>query len=179
MIETLPSIAADELHVPDAHLMFFDEVLAFDHVKKAIHLIVTVGARGKADAAGYAGAEKRLNRLEKMLSAAIPKRKSRAAKGPLKLKARTKTADFLKAVEQVKEYVAAGDVFQCVLSQRFDCEPGVEPFEVYRSLRIVNPSPYMFFLRFGLEGEEEGRRKGQEEGRAYCGVVAGVAGAGA
>ncbi len=152
-IETLPSLAADELHVPDAHLMFFDEVLAFDHVKKAIHLIVTVGARGKADAAGYKGAEKRLNRLEKMLSAAIPKRKNKPVKGPLKLKSRTKMANFLKAVERVKEYVAAGDVFQCVLSQRFDCVPGVEPFEVYRSLRIVNPSPYMYFLRFGLEGQ--------------------------
>ena len=93
-IETLPSLAADELHVPDAHLMFFDEVLAFDHVKKAIHLIVTVGARGKADAAGYKGAEKRLNRLEKMLSAAIPKRKNKPVKGPLKLKSRTKMANF-------------------------------------------------------------------------------------
>jgi anthranilate synthase component 1 len=152
-IEMLPELAADELHVPDAHLMFFDEVLAFDHVKKAIHLIVTVGARGKADAAGYKGAEKRLNQLEKMLSAAIPKRKSRPVKGPLKLKSRTKMAIFLKAVERVKEYVAAGDVFQCVVSQRFDCVPGVEPFEVYRSLRIVNPSPYMYFLRFGLEAE--------------------------
>ncbi len=163
-IETLPVLAADELHVPDAHLMFFDEVLAFDHVKKAIHLIVTVGARsplgqsGKADAAGYRGAEKRLNRLEKMLSAAIPKRKRLAVKGPLKLKSRTKMANFLKAVERVKEYVAAGDVFQCVLSQRFDCVPGVEPFEVYRSLRIVNPSPYMYFLRVALEVQGLGVR---------------------
>ena len=154
VIEELPEIAADELHVPDAHLMFFDEVLAFDHVKKAIHLMVTVGARGKADAAGYKNAERRLNRLEKMLSAAIvlPKRRG-AVKGPLKLKARTKMADYLRGVERVKEYIAAGDVFQCVLSQRFDCEPGVDPFEIYRSLRIVNPSPYMYFLRFGLEGK--------------------------
>jgi anthranilate synthase component 1 len=153
VIEELPEIAADELRVPDAHLMFFDEVLAFDHVKKAIHLMVTVGARGKADAAGYRGAERRLNRLEKMLSAAIvlPRRRG-AVKGALKLKARTKMADYLRGVERVKEYIAAGDVFQCVLSQRFDCEPGVDPFEIYRSLRIVNPSPYMYFLRFGLEG---------------------------
>jgi anthranilate synthase component I len=158
-IEELPEIAVDELHVPDAHLMFFDEVLAFDHVKKAIHLMVTVGARsplgksGKADAAGYRNAEKRLNRLEKMLSAAIvlPKRR-KVVKGALKLRARTKMADYLRGVERVKEYIAAGDVFQCVLSQRFDCEPGVDPFEIYRSLRIVNPSPYMYFLRFGLEG---------------------------
>ena len=158
VIEELPEIAVDELHVPDAHLMFFDEVLAFDHVKKAIHLMVTVGAQGrvgkggKPDAAGYKAAEKRLNRLEKMLSAAIvlPRRRG-AVKGALKLKARTKMADYLRGVERVKEYIAAGDVFQCVLSQRFDCEPGVDPFEIYRSLRIVNPSPYMYFLRFGLE----------------------------
>jgi len=157
-IETLPSTAKDELHVPDAHLMFFDEVLAFDHVKKAIHLMVTVGARGALDAAGYKRAEKRLDRLEKMLGAAVvlPKR-AKAVKGPLKLKARTKKADYLRGVERVKEYVRAGDVFQCVLSQRFDCEPGVEPFEIYRSLRIVNPSPYMYFLRFGLDGGKKAR----------------------
>jgi anthranilate synthase component I len=154
VIEELPEIAVDELHVPDAHLMFFDEVLAFDHVKKAIHLMVTVGARGKADAAGYKRAEKRLNRLEKMLSAAIVLAKRRGAvKDSLKLKARTKMADYVRGVERVKEYIAAGDVFQCVLSQRFDCEPGVGPFEIYRSLRIVNPSPYMYFLKFELEGE--------------------------
>ena len=46
--------------------------------------------------------------------------------------------------------MTAGDVFQCVLSQRFDCKPGVDAFEIYRSLRIVNPSPYMYFLRFDL-----------------------------
>ncbi len=160
VIEELPEMAKDELHVPDAHLMFFDEVLAFDHVKKAIHLMVTVGARGrvgegaKPDAAGYKAAERRLNRLEKMLSAAIvlPRRR-KAVKGALKLKARTKMADYVRGVETVKEYIAAGDVFQCVLSQRFDCEPGVDPFEIYRSLRIVNPSPYLYFLKFGLEGE--------------------------
>jgi len=60
---------------------------------------------------------------------------------------------YLAAVDTVKEYVAAGDVFQCVLSQRFDCVPGVDAFDIYRSLRIVNPSPYMYFLRFPM-GEE-------------------------
>ena len=54
-------------------------------------------------------------------------------------------------MEKTKEYIASGDVFQCVMSQRFDCVPGVDAFEVYRALRIVNPSPYMYFLRFGLE----------------------------
>ena len=152
-IEHLPSTAADELHVPDAHLMFFDEVLAFDHVKKAIHLIVTVGARGKANAASYKQADLRLDRLEKLLNKAIPKQaKQKRPVGVLKLKARTKQADFLRAIETTKEYIAAGDIFQCVLSQRFDCVPGVDPFAIYRSLRIVNPSPYMYFLRFTLDG---------------------------
>jgi anthranilate synthase component 1 len=152
-IEELPTLAADELHVPDAYLMFFDEVLAFDHVKKAIHLMVTVGARGKADAAGYKAAERRLNRLEKMLSAPIvlPKKRRGAPTGKLKMVPRTSAKRYMKAVERVKQYITAGDIFQCVLSQRFDCEPGVDPFQIYRALRIVNPSPYLYFLRFGLE----------------------------
>src|ERR1700712_584311 len=150
-IETLPETAADELQVPDAYLMFFDEVLAFDHVKKAIHIIITVGTRGPANTAGYKDATKRLDRLERKLNASIPKLTTKKVSGPLVLKPRTKAADFLRAVEKTKDYIAAGDVFQCVLSQRFDCKPGVDAFEIYRSLRIVNPSPYMYFLRFGLE----------------------------
>jgi anthranilate synthase component 1 len=150
-IETLPTLAADELHVPDAHLMFFDEVLAFDHVKKAIHLIVTVGTRGPATTTAYASANRRLDRLEKLLNATIPKpARTRHATGPLKLIPRTPARAFLKAVDKIKDYIVAGDIFQCVLSQRFDCTPGVDPFAIYRSLRIVNPSPYMYFLRFDL-----------------------------
>jgi len=159
-IEHLPTLAKDELHVPDAHLMFFDEVLAFDHVKKAIHLIVTAGARsqigksGKLNNAAYADAMKRLDRLERLLHAAIPRRAAkRAAKSTaLQLTPRTPAKKFLSSVEKIKDYIAAGDVFQCVLSQRFDCTPGVDAFDIYRSLRIVNPSPYMYFLRFNLDG---------------------------
>jgi anthranilate synthase component 1 len=58
----------------------------------------------------------------------------------------------VKAVSRAKEYIAAGDIFQVVLSQRFDVEPGVDSFQVYRALRTVNPSPYMFFLRFSPDG---------------------------
>jgi anthranilate synthase component 1 len=57
----------------------------------------------------------------------------------------------LNSVRKTKEYIAAGDIFQCVLSQRFDCVPGVDAFEIYRALRIVNPSPYMYYLRFGMD----------------------------
>jgi anthranilate synthase component 1 len=171
-IERLPSLAKDELGVPDACLMFFDQVLAFDHVKKEILLIVTADltrdeAPGKPGAPSmqshrmggpahraeaYALAVKRLDRLQKRLARALPKPNKKHAHGKLKLNSRTPKETFLKSVLKTKEYIASGDVFQCVLSQRFDCVPGVDAFDVYRALRIVNPSPYMYFLRFGMEG---------------------------
>jgi anthranilate synthase component 1 len=150
-IEKLPSIAKDDLHLPDACLMFFDEVMAFDHVKKEIHLIVTADLTRQKTSTAYASAAKRLNGLEKRLAGPLPKAKRRAVKGALKIDAKTTKAAYLKAVQKTKEYIAAGDVFQCVLSQRFDCKPGVDPFDIYRALRIVNPSPYMYFLRFPME----------------------------
>jgi anthranilate synthase component 1 len=173
-IERLPSLAVDELGVPDACLMFFDQVLAFDHVKKEILLIATAdlvrekaAARSKGKTttqiatAAYTRAVKRLDGLERRLARALPKAtKSRGGKlGALKLSARTPKATFLKSVLKAKEYIASGDVFQCVLSQRFDCVPGVDAFDVYRSLRIVNPSPYMYFLRFGLKRAESSKKK--------------------
>ena len=150
-IETLPALAKDEMRVPDACLMFFDQVLAFDHVKKEIHLMVTVDRTRENREGAYERAVRRLNRMEKRLAGALPQRQKKRPVGKLKVVSRTPKPAFLKAVEKGKEYIAAGDVFQCVLSQRFDCVPGVEAFEIYRALRIVNPSPYMYFLRFGLE----------------------------
>ncbi len=151
-IERLPELAADELGVPDACLMFFDEVLAFDHVKKEIYLILTADLTREPDAAkAYAKAVKRLNRLEKELAGPLPvQSKRRKPLGQLKLTPRTAKRDYMKAVAKVKNYITAGDIFQCVLSQRFDCVPQVDPFEIYRSLRIVNPSPYMYFMRFPM-----------------------------
>jgi anthranilate synthase component 1 len=150
LIEKLPALAVDELGVPDACLMFFDQVIAFDHVKKEMLLIATVdlGREGT-----YAGALTKLDGLERLLDAALPAsaRMAKPSLGPLGLVSRTTKEDFLASVGKAKEYIASGDVFQCVLSQRFDCIPGVAAFDVYRALRIVNPSPYMFFLRFGME----------------------------
>ena len=157
-IEKLPSIAKDELGVPDACLTFFDQVLAFDHVKKEIHLIVTADLkRNKGDA--YTLALRRLNKLEKRLASALPKPAKKKPQGKLKLIPRTAKSIFLKSVAKTKEYIAAGDVFQCVLSQRFDCTPNVDAFDIYRALRIVNPSPYMYFLRFGLEAAAKAGKK--------------------
>jgi anthranilate synthase component 1 len=157
-IERLPEIAQDELGVPDAYLMFFDEILAFDHVRKEIFLIITADLKRqpKADLA-YANAVRRLNSLERLLASPLPKQKTRKPAGRLQLTARTAKRDYMKSVEKVKQYITAGDIFQCVLSQRFDCTPGVPAFDIYRSLRIVNPSPYMYFLRFPMQKSGAGK----------------------
>ena len=84
-----------------------------------------------------------------------------ATKSKLAVRARTPKAKFLESVRRAKEYIAAGDIFQVVLSQRWDFEPAVEPFDLYRALRTVNPSPYMYFLRFGAAGKA-GKKNGSE-----------------
>ena len=150
-IETLPATAKNELHMPDACLMFFDEVLAFDHVRKEMLLIVTADLTRTRPEPAYADALQRLGKLAKRLARPLPRLTNRRVRGKLQIDARTPKRSYLKAVARAKEYIQAGDIFQVVLSQRFDVVPGVDPFSVYRSLRIVNPSPYMYFLRFGLK----------------------------
>jgi anthranilate synthase component 1 len=155
-IERLPVLAKDELGVPDACLLFFDEVLAFDHVRKEIWLVVTADVTKGKPADAYDKALQRLAKLERRLAQPLPAlltQKGRGqAKGKLKVKHRTAKKDFLAAVDRTKEYIGAGDIFQAVLSQRFDVEPEADSFQVYRALRTVNPSPYMYFLRFAPEG---------------------------
>jgi anthranilate synthase component 1 len=151
-IERLPALAKDELGVPDACLLFFDEVLAFDHVRKEIWLVVTADVTRSKPSDAYDKAVERLDKLEKHLAQPLPKLPAQHRKGKLKVERRTAKKDFLAAVTRTKEYIAAGDIFQAVLSQRLDVEPGVDSFQVYRALRTVNPSPYMYFLRFSPEG---------------------------
>ena len=151
-IERLPASNPDDLGMPDACLMFFDEVLAFDHVRKEILLIVTADLTRQKAQIAFSDGIRRLDRLERRLARPLPKlpapRKATHAAAKLRPTSRTRRAAYVKAVERAKEYIAAGDIFQVVLSQRLDFEPGVDPFSVYRALRIVNPSPYMYFLRF-------------------------------
>jgi anthranilate synthase component I len=151
-VERLPELAKDELGVPDACLLFFDEVLAFDHVRKQIWLVVTADTTLDSPAIAYDKAVKRLAKLERRLANPLPKLPAVKGKSRLKVKYRTSKPDFLAAVKRIKRYIGAGDVFQAVLSQRFDVAPDTDCFQVYRSLRTVNPSPYMYFLRFTPEG---------------------------
>ncbi len=152
-VEQLPATAPDELHVPDACLLFFDEVLAFDHLRKEMVLIVTADLRQAAPEAAYLAAQSRLEQFAARLSRPLPESATRPpapALKSLRIERRTGKPEYLASVERAQQYIAAGDIFQVVLSQRFDMAPEVDPFSIYRSLRIVNPSPYMYFLRLGL-----------------------------
>jgi anthranilate synthase component 1 len=150
-IERLPELAKDEIQIPDACLLFFDEVLAFDHVRKEIWLVITADVTRHKPLQAYERAVERLDKLEKRILQPLPKLATHVSAGTgkkLKVKYRTSKRDYMAAVERTKAYITAGDIFQAVLSQRFDIEPEIDSFQVYRALRTVNPSPYMFFLRF-------------------------------
>src|SRR5713101_7194656 len=150
-LENIGERAADDLDVPDCVLMFFDRVLAFDHLRHQIHIVASADVTREAPKVAYERAVKDIARIEKQLAAGWKPAHWRkaTAKSKLKVNARTPKPRFLESVRRAKEYIAAGDIFQVVLSQRWDFEPGVAPLDLYRALRTVNPSPYMFFLRFG------------------------------
>jgi anthranilate synthase component 1 len=158
-LERIGDRATDDLDVPDCVLMFFDRILAFDHLRHQIHIVASADVTRESPKAAYARALHDIARIEKQLAAGWKSGDWRRATTPsktkkLKVKARTSKANFLASVNRAKEYIAAGDIFQVVLSQRWDFEPGAKPLDLYRALRTVNPSPYMYFLRFGGRGEK-------------------------
>jgi anthranilate synthase component 1 len=149
-LEKLPSLAKDDLKLPDCALMFFDRLLAFDHVRHEIYIIATANVRSHSPREAYAKALRDIEGIERQLSAPLPKKylqPPKPQKGKLKTAISVSKKRFLETVEKVKDYIMAGDVFQAVPSLRLEMEPGVPPLNIYRALRRVNPSPYMYFLR--------------------------------
>ena len=161
-LENIGSRAEDDLDVPDCILMFFDRVLAFDHLRHQIHIVASADVSAESPRAAYDRALRDIAQIERKLAAGWKSLtpfnvETRLAASPgarkkLAVRARTPKTEFLESVRRAKEYIAAGDIFQVVLSQRWDFEPAVAPFDLYRALRTVNPSPYMYFLRFGAGG---------------------------
>lgn len=149
-LEKIGAHAKDDLSLPDCELMFFDRLLAFDHLRHQIHVVAAADVTKENPRAAYDRAVRDISALERKLAAGVRPARSRSAKaGKLKIHAGTTRAKFMRDVERCKEYIAAGDIFQVVLSQRLDFVPGVEPFDLYRALRQINPSPYLYFLRMG------------------------------
>ena len=152
-LENIGEHAKDDLSLPDCELMFFDRLLAFDHLRHQIHIVAAADVSRESPRRAYDRAVRDIAALEQKLAAglrpAMWRKTTKAKPGKLKIHAGTTRANFLRSVERAKEYIAAGDIFQVVLSQRLDFIPGIEAFDLYRALRQVNPSPYLYFLRMG------------------------------
>ena len=132
-----------------AGFMLFDTVLAFDHVQHRI--LIVANARITADEdldSLYQFACAKIEFLERELERTLSQ-SSKKPSGPLELHSNYTREGFEAQVRTAKEYIAAGDIYQVVLSQRFEAEVGADPFTAYRALRHVNPSPYMYFIRMG------------------------------
>jgi anthranilate synthase component I len=153
-IERLPDVPPDDLDYPDAVLSLTGHVTAFDHFRQRLYLIenvlLTPGAPDRDAAAAYDDAQSRLDARVDELARPLPYVPSPPPGELDELPEFSSTMPgglFQAAVEAAREYIFAGDIFEIILAQRFDLEGEFDPFEVYRVLRQVNPSPYMYFLR--------------------------------
>jgi anthranilate synthase component 1 len=149
--ERLPQHAKDDVGLPDCVFTFYDRLLAFDHLRHQLHIIAAADVSAESPRMAYDRALADIREIEKKLAKGVRGHDFQSSASgrprPIKVHNTTKQADFIKSVRRAKEYIAAGDVFQVVLSQRLDFKPPAEPFQIYRALRTVNPSPYMFFLK--------------------------------
>lgn len=152
--ERLPNTAERLLRIPDAIFLLADTLVVFDHARHRLLLLANARVNGDVEGA-YVDAIQRIERVsEKLLRPlpAIPQRRwgkarnGRAANG---LISNMTPAQYEQIVAQAKEHIAAGDIFQVVLSQRFSRKTQAHPFAIYRALRMLNPSPYMFYFDFG------------------------------
>lgn len=146
-LERLPSLAADDLGLPDLWLMFPEHLLVFDHWRRSLQAIVFTRP-GSNPRAAYEAAAARIAALQKRLATppVLPPLGG-VAVGPAG--SNMTRRQFVEAVTRAKEYIFAGDIFQVVLSQRWEVPFAGHPLAVYRALRYVNPSPYLFYLDFG------------------------------
>jgi anthranilate synthase component 1 len=134
-----------------AGFMVFDTVLAFDHVKHRILAIANARLRPGEDLrALYDFASAKIDFLERELERNLSRPERRTSAG-LEVRSQQTQAEFEASVRRIQEHIAAGDIYQAVLSQRFAATTSAPPIDVYRALRHINPSPYMFFIRMGPE----------------------------
>ncbi len=154
--EHLPSAPPDDLGTPDLYLMFTDTVLVFDNVRQTLKIIANValdefGSTREA----YRTALEKIDEVATRLHGPVPLPslgEAAAAANPgsdLRIVSNLTREAYMANVTRAKEYIAAGDIIQVVPSQRFEAPLSAHPFNIYRSLRTINPSPYMFYLKLG------------------------------
>jgi anthranilate synthase component 1 len=157
LIERLPKRLKDDIGLCDAMLMFYHGIIAFDHVQHRLWIVRNVYTEGHTDGGAkslrtkYNAAVKEIRRtrqlLEKPAEGEAPRKEATGEVPALKVSSNFKRSEYLQVVRKAKQYIRAGDIFQVVLSQRFSAKTNSAPFEIYRELRALNPSPYLFYLQ--------------------------------
>ena len=148
--EPLPHCPKDDRGLPDMVFGFYDTMLIFDHVQKTVQVVSNVILDGADPAAAYDEACGRIDAVCDRLRRPAPLRvEDMVPNEPVRMPfvSNFGREDFERADEACKEYIRAGDIFQVVLSQRLRVGSGADPMDIYRALRVINPSPFMFFLR--------------------------------
>lgn len=178
-IEDIQMTNPDDLNLPDIFLMLVDSGVIFDHFEKKMILFALADVK-KDISLGYEKALSKLEKLEKKLKSHSHFLDSIAIKEKeknMKLKSNTSLNEFIEMVKDGKKYISRGDIIQTVLSQRFEVGVSIDPFVVYRNLRIVNPSPYMFYLnldKIKLVGSSPEVMVKISDGKGYINPIAGT-----
>lgn len=148
-MEKLPDLGKPGLPAFDSQLMMMDSIIAFDNLAHQLEIVVMadLGLKGGIKKA-YERAVHRIERLAARLNQPVAKSRRQRRRIPLRPRSNTTEQEFYGMVEKAKEYIRAGDIFQVVPSQRWEAKFQGSPFQVYRELRQINPSPYLFYLEF-------------------------------
>ena len=176
--EEIEPAGPDFLGLPESWLMFSDTLLVFDHLKHTIKVVSLVRLDGDIDSS-YGRAMSRIDELIARLAAPLAELPYSTIDGPTgqPVQENWGAAEFQDAVRRTKQHIVDGDIIQAVLSLRFSKQTGAHPFEVYRSLRAINPSPYMYFLKFDdayIVGASPELLVNVEEGRVEVHPIAGT-----
>ncbi len=148
LVERIPATGRDDVGLDDCVMMFYLGLLAFDHVQHRVWIIRNVFTEGEGSLREkYDAAVREIQKTRRMLEGPLPKQKEARPTEPLRVRSNMTKSQFTGAVRKAKSYIRAGDAFQIVVSQRFEARTNAEPFEIYRALRVVNPSPYLYFLK--------------------------------
>jgi anthranilate synthase component 1 len=153
LVEHLPKRLRDDIGLFDAMLTFYHGIIAFDHVQHRLWIVRNVFTEGSGTLrTKYNAAIREIRETRKLLEQPVagekPRREARTGKRPaLKVTSNFRRSEYMAAVRKCKEYIRAGDIFQVVVSQRFSAKTKAQPFDIYRELRALNPSPYLFYLQ--------------------------------
>lgn len=145
MEKTLVNPPEDDLDMPDCHLMMYDEIVAFDHLSNKAVIILNIYKDGDI-ARQYEACGQRAEQIAKKINSFMPVQRT-PHKGEISVCSNISKEQYMENVKTAKEYIRNGDIFQVVLSQRFEVENPPDPFDVYRVLRAANPSPYLFYFK--------------------------------